>query len=243
VVTGCGGGSSSAPGTTGSSTAAAPASTKPSAGTGNSGDTAATGGRKAQKQAGEGQAQEAEKPSKSQGESGKDEKKHPPLELPKGPPEPKITKAEKERAPAAELEVILPGGLTAANTCEGKNLSPVITWGKIPSGTAELAIFAVNTKPVNGALHYDWALAGVDPSLTGLKAGEVPKGAVLGRNGSGQIGYSLCPKGSEPETYIFSVYAVSKRLSPKQGFEALAFRKQASRGSEQVGLAAATLSG
>lgn len=245
AVTGCGGGSSSAPGTAGSTSATAPAKTTTTADNGSPGATAGTTDGKAGKAA-EGKARQEAKPGKSQGEgdSGKKyEKKHPPLELPEGPPEPKITKAQKERVPTADLAVTVPGGLTAGNSCKGKNLSPAISWGNLPADTAEVAIFATGVKPVNGGLGYVWALAGVDPSLTGLKAGEVPQGAILGRSVAGKNGYSLCPEGSEPETYVFAVYAIPKSLSPKQGFEPVAVRKQASRASDEVGISAVTFSG
>lgn len=245
TVTGCGGSSSSAPGATGSSAAPAPTNKSASdSGGGSTTATATTSPSKAHKNTAEPKAHQPEEADKSQSEGGeKYEKKHPPLQLPEGPPEPKITKAQKERVPSADIAVTVPGGLTAANTCKGKNLSPAISWGSIPPGTAELAIFVLGVKPVNGALYYNWAVAGVDPSLSGLKAGELPKGAVLGRNGSGKNGYSMCPEGSEPESYIFSVYAVPKSLSPKPGFEAADLRRQASRISDEVGVVAATLGG
>jgi phosphatidylethanolamine-binding protein (PEBP) family uncharacterized protein len=151
-----------------------------------------------------------------------------------GPSSP--SKAKQAAAPVAEIKLTVPGGLTTANTCKGKNKSPALSWRNIPPGTAELAIFAVNVKPVKGTLYFDWALAGVDPSLSGLKAGEVPQGAVLGRTGAGTNGYSLCPKGSKQEDYIFSVYAIPKSLSPKQGFEPIALRTRAG-GVAKVALA------
>lgn len=240
VVAGCGGSSSSAPGTTGNATATTPRPAKPASEVEASETATAPSKRVGRKEAGESNVKKEEPSSKDQGGNGK---KHPPLKLPEGPPEPKITQKQKEQTPTAAIEAVLPDGLTAANTCEGKNVSPAISWGKVPPGTAELAIFAVNVQPVDGQLEFDWAVAGIDPSLTGLKAGEVPAGAVLGRNGSGGNGYSLCPNGEKPETYIFSVYAITKGLSPKAGFEALGFRKQASQASEEVGVAAATFGG
>jgi phosphatidylethanolamine-binding protein (PEBP) family uncharacterized protein len=147
------------------------------------------------------------------------------------------SKAQQAAAPVAELKLTVPGGLTTANTCKGKNESPALSWRNIPPGTAELAIFAVNVEPVKGTLYFDWAMAGVDPSLSGLKAGEVPDGAILGRTSSGKSGYSLCPKGSARENYIFSVYALTKKLSPKQGFDPLKLRTQAVAVEKEAGLA------
>jgi phosphatidylethanolamine-binding protein (PEBP) family uncharacterized protein len=145
------------------------------------------------------------------------------------------SKAKQAGAPVAEVKLTVPGGLTTANTCKGANESPRLTWRNIPPGTAELVIFAVSLKPVKGTLYFDWALAGVNPSLSGLKAGEVPEGAVLGRTSAGKNGYSLCPKGSARENYIFTVYALTKRLSPKQGFDSLKLRTQATPVTKEVG--------
>ena len=218
VVAGCGGGSSSASGTA-SSTAASTASST-------SAPSEAGGGASAE--------------SKPAGETGDNKPKHPPISAPKGPPETGPTKAQRARVPIANIKVSVPGGLAVVNTCKGKNVSPKISWGTAPSDATELAVFGMNLQPVNGKLHFDWAMAGIDPSLEGLKEGEVPKGASLGRNSEGQNKYSLCPTSSKPEIYVFAVYAITKSLSPKQGFEPLAFRKEATRASEENGIVAVT---
>jgi phosphatidylethanolamine-binding protein (PEBP) family uncharacterized protein len=177
------------------------------------------------------------KPSSAEGKAGKDVKKHPPLELPTGKPEKGPTKAREAQVPTADLEVSIPGGaLSAANTCEGGDHSPAFEWSGIPSGVSELALFVMSVQPVDGKLYFDWAIAGIDPSLGGLKAGEVPRGAVVGRSSDGQNKYSLCPEGTDSETYIVSLYAIPKDLSPKQGFDPLALRKQATSETQSIGL-------
>ena len=80
-------------------------------------------------------------------------------------------------------------------------------------------------------------MAGLDPSLEGLGEGEVPKGAILGRNGDGQNRYSVCPQSGAPETYVFAVYASTQKLSPQPGFDPLAVRKLATRASDESGIA------
>jgi phosphatidylethanolamine-binding protein (PEBP) family uncharacterized protein len=148
-------------------------------------------------------------------------------------------KAPQTSVPIAEIGLKV-SNLTTANTCKGKNISPAISWGKLPPGTAELTILAARIKPVNGKLYYVWALSGVDPSLSGLKAGEVPKGVVLGRNSAGSIGYSLCPKSSQPEEYLVSAYVIPRSRSAKQGFNPLALRERATRVAKEVGLTGVT---
>jgi phosphatidylethanolamine-binding protein (PEBP) family uncharacterized protein len=145
--------------------------------------------------------------------------------------------------PAAPVSTSAPGTLHATYTCAGKNTSPAVEWTGIPSNTAELQLFVMNLAPVNGKLYFDYALAGIDPSLKGLKAGEVPEGAVIGKNSAGQDKYDLCPPGSNTEQVVFALYAVGKSLSPKTSFEPLVTREQAIAASEGVGLFSAYASG
>jgi phosphatidylethanolamine-binding protein (PEBP) family uncharacterized protein len=244
AVAGCGGSSSSsAPGTAGSaatSTTASAANGKSSTGQGSSGSEQAkvdpeTVGQSAKEGQGERQAT-------SNGEgSGK---KHPPLSLPEGKPEEGATKAQQSQVPTATIELSVPaapggtspGSLPAAYTCDGKNVAPEVKWGKLPEGTAEAALFVMNMQPVNGKLYFDYAIAGIDPSLEGLKSGEVSKGAVIGRNSAGQDKYSLCPQGSSSEEFIFALYAISKKLAPKAGFDPLKLREEATPVSATNGL-------
>lgn len=215
VVAGCGGDSSSAPATAG----------------GTSATTSSEGGGGKDEASAEGQSGD------------KEGKKHPPLDLPKGKPEEGPTPEQRASVPRADIEMKVPGTIVAGvpplpkdSTCKGKNVSPALEWNNIPSGTDELVLFAMNLAPVNGKLYFNYAVAGLDPSLTELKEGELPDGAIVGRNSAGQTKYSICPKGPEGETYVFALYAVPKSLSPKQGFEPLALRKEATKVSPSVGI-------
>jgi phosphatidylethanolamine-binding protein (PEBP) family uncharacterized protein len=105
-----------------------------------------------------------------------------------------------------------------------------------------VAVFAVNVQPVKGKLYFDGALAGIDPSVTRLRPGLAPAGAVQGKTSSGAKGWSLCPRNAKPETYIFSVYALSKSLSPQEGFDPLKFRVKATPVAK-VGLEGVTFPG
>lgn len=183
-------------------------------------------------------------PEEAPQSAGKDAKKNPPLSLPEGPPEPAPTKAQKEKVPSAVIKLSVPsapsgnvpGTLPTTYTCDGKNVSPEVTWGKLPAGIAEVALFVMNLQPVDEKLYFDYAIAGISPSQEGLKVGEVPKGAVIGRNGAGKNGYSLCPPGSGSEEFVFALYPVTKKLSPKQGFDPLALRQKATPLTHSNGL-------
>lgn len=111
-------------------------------------------------------------------------------------------------------------------TCDGADQSPPLRWSGIPAKAAELVLFVMNLKPVAGKLFFDWAIAGIDPKSRGLPAGRLPAGAVLGRNGFGKDGYSICPSGHAREQYAFALFAPSRRLSPRPGFDPLRLRAQ-----------------
>jgi phosphatidylethanolamine-binding protein (PEBP) family uncharacterized protein len=128
-----------------------------------------------------------------------------------------------------------PGALAATYTCDGKDSWPELRWAGVPSGTKELILYAMSVQPVEEQLFVDWAVAGLDPSLTGIEAGELPKGAILGTNGFGKRGYSICPAGSG-EIYMFALYALPHPLSPPKGFDARELRKEILDVSGNVGL-------
>jgi phosphatidylethanolamine-binding protein (PEBP) family uncharacterized protein len=122
-------------------------------------------------------------------------------------------------APERGTMPVLPKG----NTCDGANTWPSFTWSKVPRGTAELALFIVNFRPVNETIFVDWVVAGLSPSLTGISAGRLPPGAIVGRNGFGKVGYSICPPKGTSESYIARLVALSHPLHPQPGFDGLAY--------------------
>jgi phosphatidylethanolamine-binding protein (PEBP) family uncharacterized protein len=223
IVSGCGGGSTSTSAT--DSTTPAPESTTAE-------QTAA--GANAH-HAGSRTASEAARPPG---------KSHAHVLIPKGPPEPGITKEQREMATKASIALSSPavrtGELSGAYTCDGKDESPPLEWTGIPTGTAELALFVINSQPVEGKLYFDWAVAGLDPTSAGLKAGRLPSDAIVGRGSSGRNVYSICPPVEGSETYIFVLYALPKTLSPRPGFEPRALREQAMKAAREGGLMAAS---
>jgi Raf kinase inhibitor-like YbhB/YbcL family protein len=96
---------------------------------------------------------------------------------------------------------------------EGENVSPALDWSGVPEGTAELAILCEDPDATGGTFVH-WVLAGLSPSSTGLEAGEVPPGAVEGRNDYGDVGYGgpRPPVGDPPHRYFFRIFASSEPL-------------------------------
>jgi phosphatidylethanolamine-binding protein (PEBP) family uncharacterized protein len=136
-------------------------------------------------------------------------------------------------APTGEVSALPP-----AYTCDGGEGWPQLTWQGVPQGTVELVLFAMSTQPVEGKLFFNWAVAGIDPSLTSIEADALPKGAVMGQNSVGKIGYSICPPSGSSETYIFALYALPKRLAAERGFDPHALREEVLQVSGDAGLMA-----
>jgi len=165
---------------------------------------------------------------------------------PKGPQAKAITPTQEANATVADISLQSPNlgpsngstqPLPAAYTCDGTDTWPELRWGGVPAGTEELILFAMNLEPIDEAIFFDWALAGIDPSLEAIESAKLPKGTVQGRNGFGKNGYSICPPG-EGETYVFALYALPKALTPARGFDPTTLRKEALDRSGNAGLLA-----
>lgn len=185
----------------------------------------------------------------TQAQSGADAptKQGPKIKQPKGPREQAPTPQQQSEAVLASISLqspaLHPGPesvaiLPAAYACDGKDTSPPLRWSGIPAGTEELVLFALNLEPVNEALFFDWAVAGIDPSLTAIEAGSAPRGAVLGQNSFGHRGYSICPPPGKAETIVFALYALPEALHPKAGFDPMGLRTEVLARSHNSGLMA-----
>ena len=152
---------------------------------------------------------------------------------PKGPQEPEPTSQQRAQATLVSMSLASPAlkpgpesvsTLPATFTCDGEDTWPELNWGGVPPGTAELVLFVLNLEPVNEALFFDWAVAGIDPDSGSIQSGEVPKGAILGRNSFGKLGYSICPA-AKSETVVFALYALPQPSGAPKGFDPTALRK------------------
>ncbi len=146
-------------------------------------------------------------------------------------------------APSTTIEVTIPGLLKedfipARHTCDGANASLPVQWSKIPAGTAELAMFLLNLKPVKGKPFFDWAVAGLSPTSHGVPAGSLPRGATVGRNSFGNVGYSICPpKGTVEEHFILRLIAMPHAIVPAPGFNPETLYRETEQSTKVVGLA------
>ncbi|HEV3072648.1 MAG TPA: YbhB/YbcL family Raf kinase inhibitor-like protein [Solirubrobacteraceae bacterium] len=130
--------------------------------------------------------------------------------------------------------------MSAHYTCDGANVPPPISWSHVPPNTAEIDLFLFDLSPVHGKLFASWAVAGISPKLRGLSAGQLPAGAILGRNSHGQTGYSLCPPKGPAVRYAFLMYALPKKIPVSPGFDAEKLREKALHVAASAGLLGAS---
>ena len=90
---------------------------------------------------------------------------------------------------------------------------------------------------------FNWAAAGLSPSLTEIAIEQLPVARSLVRTGLGKEGYELCPPKGKPETTIFALYALPQALSPKRGFDPISLHRKALGLTGEVGLLATSYGG
>jgi phosphatidylethanolamine-binding protein (PEBP) family uncharacterized protein len=113
------------------------------------------------------------------------------------------------------------GALAAQYLCTGAGVSPPLSWTKVPAKAAELFLFVIAEGPggsSGGGIR--WVVGGIDPSSSGVAAGKLPRGGIVGTNTLGKAIYSpVCPPKGKTETVEFVMYALSKRLPLSTGFQ------------------------
>ena len=106
-------------------------------------------------------------------------------------------------------------------TCDGKNISPPISWKSIPENTQSLALICDDPDAPAGTWVH-WVIYNIRPTPQELPAkvliqGVTPFGAKQGINDFGKIGYGgPCPP-SGTHRYFFKLYALDTKLDLKSG--------------------------
>ena len=106
-------------------------------------------------------------------------------------------------------------------TCQGKNISPPLSWGAVPEQTRSIALILEDPDAPMGTFVH-WVLFNLPPETKGLPE-NVPVGKTLAngaKHGAGtskKIGYmGPCPP-SGTHRYFFRVYALDSKLDLKSG--------------------------
>src|SRR5271157_1050244 len=112
--------------------------------------------------------------------------------------------------------------IPAEYTCSSAGISPQLAWSSPPAATATLALIVTDPDAPRGTWVH-WVLynlpAGTRALPEGLPAlGQLPDGALQGRNDFGEIGYGgPCPPPGSPHHYIFTLYALDAKLNLPEG--------------------------
>ena len=102
-------------------------------------------------------------------------------------------------------------------TCEGRDLSPPLTWSGVPAGTKSLALILDDPDAPDPAAPQvtwvHWVLYNIPPSAAGLPqgaaSGALPAGTLEGLNDWGRTGYGgPCPPIGR-HRYFHKLYALS----------------------------------
>ncbi len=112
------------------------------------------------------------------------------------------------------------GAIPVSYTCAGAGSSPALAWGKVPAKAAELFLFVIDDNSSGSEGGIRWVVGGIEPSSTGVAAGKLPAGGIVGTNTAGKAAYSpICPAKGKSDTVEFVMYALSKKLQLSPGFQ------------------------
>ena len=101
-------------------------------------------------------------------------------------------------------------------TCDGASASPPLKLGKAPKGTKDRALIMTDPDAPSGTLMH-WVAWNL-PSA-GVPEQTLPPEVVQGKNTFGNAAYAgpCPPSGSAPHHYVFTVSAVSKKITLASG--------------------------
>jgi phosphatidylethanolamine-binding protein (PEBP) family uncharacterized protein len=131
------------------------------------------------------------------------------------------------------------GAIPAQYTCAGAGISPPLSWTKVPAKAAELVLFAIDDNSSGKSGGIRWIVGGIDPSSTGVAAGKVPLGGIVGTNTAGNAAYSpICPAHGKSDRIEFVMYALKKMIPLSPGFQPSTAEAKYGQGKLLMGSAA-----
>ena len=111
------------------------------------------------------------------------------------------------------------GTIPIRHSCEGDNLSPPLSWARVPEDAVELALVVGDPGAEGGVFHH-WVVVGIAPEPATVDAGEVPPGGVQAKGSSENPTWiGPCPPPGEEHRYVFSLFPLSRRLALSDGVE------------------------
>jgi Raf kinase inhibitor-like YbhB/YbcL family protein len=101
--------------------------------------------------------------------------------------------------------------------CDGRNVSPSLTWRDPPAGTKSFAVTVYDPDAPTGSGWWHWIVFDIPADVRSLQAGagdsaspRLPKGAVQSVTDFGAPGWGgpCPPRGDRPHRYVFTVHAL-----------------------------------
>jgi Raf kinase inhibitor-like YbhB/YbcL family protein len=108
-------------------------------------------------------------------------------------------------------------------TCEGANINPPIAFEDVPNEAKSIVLImddpdAAKDPKGPGIVFDHWIVYNIKPGAS-IREGELPTGALQGKNTGGQTGYTgPCPP-TGAHTYYFRAYALDTMLSLGNGVQ------------------------
>jgi hypothetical protein len=100
----------------------------------------------------------------------------------------------------------------------GQNISPELSWKNVPAGTKSIAVTCIDTNPVaHNWVH--WIVINIPADITGISEGASPGKMPIAskelKNSYVSEGYGgpQPPRGTGIHNYVFTVYALSEKVS------------------------------
>jgi phosphatidylethanolamine-binding protein (PEBP) family uncharacterized protein len=104
------------------------------------------------------------------------------------------------------------GSLPIEFTCDGRALSPPLTWHGAPSGTASYAVVMHHVASPSD-VHWYLVLYNLAPTIDHIDAGAPPPGTVGTNSVNNRMEYTPpCSQGPGKKSYTLTVYALSRQL-------------------------------
>lgn len=118
------------------------------------------------------------------------------------------------RADNAMLTKPFAGKNPANPNCVGENISPALSWARVPAATRSLAIVMDDQSGRAGLGVNHWVAYSIAPDISGLAESEASAPStkfVMGRNTLGAQAYlGPCPpRGNAPQHFVFTLIATS----------------------------------
>jgi len=111
------------------------------------------------------------------------------------------------------------GALPVLYTCDGKNISPEISWTNPPEKTKAFALIVTDPAAPSGTF-YHWVVYNIPIKINEMPEGvdQLPKGSVSINNSFDKPGYGgPCPPKGGVHSYLYTLYALDQNIKPKPG--------------------------